>query len=187
MRAGIWGKAILAVIGTALTVLQGYGQSGTLAADGDYFKRHTALTDFVKLGVNDAGYAKCVTNINFRDPENTVKMVTMNSEDFRDDGQYYDLRANDGILTSVTLTSYSKGENPIPAGQYEKLQEEYLVHDELFEHLATGRLFPKLSLTCRVRSVHCEEFSEPGRSLCYRLGPPYRHLDFYDCHFTISW
>jgi hypothetical protein len=156
--------------------------------DEEYFKRNAALTDLARLGVNDEGYARCVTSINLRDTENNAKMVTLDETEFRDDGQNNDLRANDGILTSVKLFAYSKGESTLPAGVYQKTPDDYIVHDEIFEHLGSGRLpLPKISVSCKITVRGCGDFPEPQRTLCYQAGPPYVHFQFHGCHLSLSW
>jgi len=183
MRIRLLCVLILAV-GSFLLGDESYGQT----FEADYFKRNSALTDFAKLGVSEEGYARCATSINLRDPENTVKLITLDEEEFRDDGAGYDLRANDGILTSVKLFPYDKGESLIPAGQYRKLADDFLLHDELFEHLSAARFpLPKIYVSCNIRVTHCGSLPEPQRSECYQAGPPYTHFHFYGCHLALTW
>ncbi len=144
-----------------------------------YFKKNTALTDFSKIGVNNKQYAKCLKNVNFLEPGNTMNITIVGKTEFRDDGRNYDLAADDGILTSTTLFLYDEGETVLPAGGIEMNKQEYLLHDEIFEH--TGRFPIKFHISCKTKWVPCNQLPYPMSTVCNEMGPPYGLLVFYDC------
>lgn len=187
MRKYLSFGTVLLLIGAVLASGSSKAQSTSFQTDPVYFQKNLALTNFVRLGVDGQTFARCVRAVNYLEPAITPKLARLKGEEFRDDGQGFDLRANDGILTSVKSFSYLKGETVIPAGQYQKSASEYVVHDELFEHIGTERLpFPGIRIRCKARTIFCSDLPEPARTFCYRLGPPYSSIEFYDCEIEIS-
>ena len=157
-----------------------------VSGDEAYYKKNTALTEFSRLGVNAKQFAKCLRVVNYLDADRRLNVLKMGKLEFKDDGQGYDLVANDGILTSVDLAFYEPGEQVLPAGSYAYPKEEYLVHDPLFEHLSTAKVpLPRLRIACRTRWVPCSQMPHPINIICQEMGPPYGSLEFYDCHFEL--
>lgn len=186
MRKNLWAVGLLMLIGSLAPGL-GLAQSVDFQSDPNYFQKNSALTDFVRLGVDAQTFARCVRSRNYLEPSLNPKLARLNGEEFRDDGAGYDLRANDGILTSVRSFAYGKGETVIPQGQYQKSGSDIMIHDDLFEHLGAERIpFPGIRIKCKTKTVHCADFPEPARTICYRLGPPYTTIEFYDCEIEFT-
>ncbi len=156
-------------------------------AEEEYFKKHTALTEFSRLGVNYKQYAKCVRYVNYLEPSKIVKLIVLGKEEFRDDGQNYDLMANDGILTSTLLFFYAEGENVLPIESYENSKEDYLIHDEMFEHKESGKIpSPKIYIKCKFKWVDCNELPHPQNIICNAMGWPYGSFKLIECDFGFS-
>src|SRR5687768_6901710 len=84
-----------------------------------YAKTNIAVTKFRYLGVTQKQYVKCVETENFLDPEKNLKFLTIEKAVYADDGHGYDLIANDGILTSNQLSTYT-GTPYITPGTYKE-------------------------------------------------------------------
>ena len=177
---------LIATTAFGLTVRGQIDNGETMAGEGEYFRKNVALTEFSRLGVNAKQFARCLKVVNFLEADRLLNVLKMGKMEFKDDGQGYDLVANDGILTSLTLDYYDPGDEVLPVGSYAYPKDEYLVHDPQFEHLATEKLpLPRLRISCKTRWVPCSQMPHPINVICQEMGPPYGSLEFYDCHWEL--
>ena len=160
---------------------------GSPETEETYFKKHSAFTDFSRLGVNQKQFAKCVKNVNYLEEEKTLNVVFFGKTEYKDDGKNYDVVANDGILTSSELFFYGDRETVLPPGEYLRSNEDYIVYDDLFEHMGSERLPPliKVRVKCKNRWVHCSEMPNPFSQICYEMGPPFGSFVF-ECVLELS-
>jgi hypothetical protein len=94
-----------------------HAQDDTIEDWGSYVKSNIAVSKFRILGVTPKQYAKCLETENFYEPEKRLKFLVIGKTIFTDDGQGYDLKADDGILTSKQLFYYYSRANLL-RGEY---------------------------------------------------------------------
>lgn len=153
----------------------------------NYVRSNIAISKFKVLGVNRKQYAKCLQTENFLEPESQLKYVVIDKTTFADDGNGYDLKAGDGILTSTELFTYTKGA-PVEGGTYQETAEYHtIITDPLFEHTSEAGRSSSIGIKCKTKFVPCNQLSEPAHQwLCNWAGWPYGEIIFYDCQIDFS-
>ena len=153
-----------------------------------YVKRNIALTKFKVLGVNSKQYAKCAESVNFLETEKKLRYTVIDRVEFADDGANYDLVANDGIMTSRTLFTYSEGTAAVDAGRYTTPQNEVFVYDTQFAYSGTGRAGgPSLGITCDLRWRECSSWPSNLQSICREFSWPFTgYLEATNCRITFG-
>lgn len=150
-----------------------------------YSRAHIAFTDFKLLGVSESEYAKCVESVNYLEPLKRHKLVIIGDEIFVDDGQNYDLVANDGILTSSILSKYAEGILPIEPGKYRHVKQRIIIHDASFEEGKNSGIEGKLSVECNIVWLSCGQMTGIHQILCKIIGWPWGIFILKDC--KIGW
>jgi hypothetical protein len=162
-------------------------QGGVLNSD-TYCKANVGLSNFKLLGVSPSQYAKCLEAKNYLEEAKKVKMVTIDGVDFVDNGENYDLVANDGILTSKSLFKYEGTGTAIGVGQYKNTKDNQLVYDISFAHLSkiqSGGLSGKLSVACNFAWVNCNSWPQAYQSICNSITWPFSgYLSITNCRIT---
>ena len=167
--------------------MQGYAQGIEPENDPDetYVKQNIGLTNFKILGISRKQYAKCLESMNFLEPQKKLRYTVTEKVEFADDGQGYDLVANDGIMTSKVLFYYEQGTPYADPGQYLSPKENPFVHDRLFAH-TTSKI--SVSVDCDVRWIKCSEWPSNLQNICKSFSWPFKgYLDFSNCKFGIKW
>jgi hypothetical protein len=148
-----------------------------------YAKTNIAVTKFRILGVTEKQYVKCVETENFLEPEKNLKFVIIEKATYTDDGQGYDLKADDGILTSNQLSSYP-GPDYTPPGTYrESPYYNELLADETFAH--RPGLTEKIIIKCKFKWVNCSDLPEGPRKVICLLA--YGSFTISECEVTFEW
>jgi len=149
-----------------------------------YSRANIAFTNFRLLGVNASEYVKCVESVNFPEPSKRHKLIIIGEEIFTDDGQHYDLRANDGILTSTGLSKYHESITPIEPGKYRNAKQDIIIYDESFVHIKNPGIAAKLKIECNLIWVPCSQMTGAQQALCNIIGWPWGIFILKDCKIT---
>ena len=161
-------------------------QSGEFEA---YGKANIAFTNFKLLGVSNTEFAKCVESINYLDPSKTLRFAKINGVVFADDGNNYDLVANDGILTSMVLFKYTLDTPIVDIGVYRLIKNNTTIYDVDFKHkvLADSQGRFGISITCKFVYVPCSAWPPPIQKLCRQLSWPFiGSYEVTECSVTIE-
>src|SRR5687768_14847262 len=146
----------------------------------EYAKTNIAVTKFRMLGVTQKQYVKCVETENFLEPEKKLKFLMIEKAIYADNGQGYDLVADDGILTSNQLSNYTGSEYISPGSYKETPYFNEIVADELFAFRTT--LAEKFSIKCKVKWVKCSDLPEgPQKTVCFLAGWPFGGFTLIEC------
>ena len=166
-------------------VINSYSQTDGMDADEQYCRANLAFTNPMLLGVNEFNYARCVRSENYLEPDKRGAKVVINGVDFLDDGRNNDLIANDGILTSNQLYSYSKGSIILQAGQYRLSANNFILTDPIFAY--TRQIAPdRIKISCKFVWVRCSSWPQEYRQICYRMCWPFNgHFQIAEC--TVSY
>jgi len=141
--------------------------------DENYARAHIAYTDFSRLGLSPTSFTHCVKAVNFLEAGKVPGIVTINGEEFRDDGVNNDRIAHDGILTSVKVYAYEKGAPVLSIGNVQPPDNSKFVFDEGFQHESTIPESFAFSIKCKFKWVSCDTWPENIRSLCLRFSWPF--------------
>lgn len=182
-------KAVFTIIILSFISYQSHSQSEDTQDYETYSKANIALTSFKILGINNNQFAKCVESINYLEPSKKHKLVIIEGVQFLDDGNNYDLLANDGIMTSIVLFSYSEEATIIPATEYQKLKKDYIFYDSAFLYKATVNNTPQTEgwgISCKLKWVKCSAWPPPYQSICRQFSWPFNGgFELTEC--TITW
>lgn len=152
-----------------------------------YARAHIAYTDFMRLGVTTSTYAKCLKAKNYLEPGKVPGILTINGEEFRDDGMLYDQKADDGILTSVKLSNYEKGSAIAVIGAYQMSARNNFLCDEQFSH---GNEEPEMfgfKIKCKFVWVSCYTWPIEARNLCLQISWPFNgYFTATECEIEVS-
>ena len=152
-----------------------------------YARAHIAYTDFMKLGVTSTTYAKCAKVINYFEPGKVPGLLNINGEEFRDDGKIYDLKAGDGILTSIKVSNYEKGSTIAGIGLYQLPSSQKFLCDEKFSHENTEPGMFGFKIKCKFVWVSCYSWPIELRSLCLQSSWPFNgYFTATECEIEIS-
>lgn len=170
-------KLLLCTVALIGFCLIGQAQnSSDISNEALYVKRNVAMTHFKFLGINAKQYAKCLETVNYLEPEKRIRLVMIDREEYADDGQGFDLVANDGILTSKQAVNYSTGQTVIAIGHYTPALNNPLVHDPLFAHTdrvngVMGKFGIKIK--CNVSWESCNDWPPHLQQLCKDITWPF--------------
>lgn len=162
-----------------------HAQDDTIEDWGSYVKSNIAVSKFRILGVTPKQYAKCLETENFYEPEKRLKFLVIGKTTFTDDGQGYDLKADDGILTSNQLFYYSSRANLLP-GEYKETPDfNELLADEEFAY--RPETTEKLIIRCKFKWTKCKDLSTPQQALiCQIAGWPFGGFEILECEITFE-
>lgn len=150
-----------------------------------YSKAHIAFTNFKLLGISESEYAKCVESVNYQEPLKRHKLVIIGEEIFVDDGQHYDLKANDGILTSTSLSKYAEAVAPVEPGKYRSVKQNVIFFAESFVHSKNPEIAGKFSIECNIVWMSCSQMTGAYQILCKIIGWPWGVFVLKDC--KVAW
>ena len=184
-------KMVIFITIISLVAYQSHAQTDDTPDYEAYSRAHMALTNFKMLGINTNQFAKCVESVNYLDPSNRHKLVIIEGVQFADDGNNYDLKANDGILTSVQLSDYTKESKRIPAGIYQPVKNNAIVYDAIFLHadkVSGNSLQPDgFSISCKLIWVKCSSWPIPYRQFCRDFSWPFNGgFEIAECTFKFD-
>ena len=155
---------------------QAFSQNDQLAEFEAYGKAHIAFTNFKLLGVSISEFAKCVESINYLDPSKTLRIAKIDGVFFADDGNNYDLVANDGILTSMVLFKYAMATQIVEIGDYRMIKNNTTIYDVDFKHkemIDSQMKSIGFSITCKFVYVPCSSWPPPIQRLCMQFSWPF--------------
>lgn len=139
-----------------------------------YARANIAYSQFMKLGLTDQLYAKCVKGVNYLEPGKIPAIVSIDGEEYRDDGSLHDLVKGDGIFTSKETSKYRDGELRAEPGKYYVLQTNYIIHDSTFAHVIEKKIAGELiKIICELVWISCESWPEDIRRICYEFSWPF--------------
>lgn len=151
-----------------------------------YARAHIAYTDFMRLGVSNNAFVKCVKAVNYFESGIVPKIVNINGEEFRDDGLNYDLKASDGVLTSSKATPYEKDNPVIAIGTYQISSIGKTLYNDGFLHENSVNRASAFIIKCTWVWVSCYTWPENIRELCFRMSWPfYGYWEVKEC--TLGW
>lgn len=130
----------------------------------------------VKSGETEKS-ARSFLLLNFDQNNNLAKEYNVQGHLFTDDGQKNDLKANDGIYTSVDLFKNSKEDEK----NYLMKSDSFKYEDELAQYISVNKFGVKVG--CKVRHVR-SGYSLLGIDCSRCIGGC---IEFYDCEVTVSW
>ena len=163
-----------------------FAQDVAVEDNGDYVKSNIAVSHFKILGVTRKQYARCIETENYLEPDKKLKFLVVDKTSFADDGQGYDLKEGDGILTSTELSSYNSAGYVLPGDYKESEDYNTVIADESFAFYNTVNQAGKIKVICRFKWVPCNQMSNPGQIwLCNWAGWPYGSFVVTDCE--IHW
>lgn len=156
--------------------------------DEAYARANLAYTDFMKLGISQTEYVRCVKVKNYLEPGITPKIVSIDGVEYKDDGKGYDTKEGDGILTAVKPTSYAKGAAVIGTGTYYVLPGNYFICDDLFKHgSSAAELILKIKINCEFEWVSCNTWPPEVRRYCFQFNWPFvGYLALKKCEFGVE-
>lgn len=114
--------------------------------------------------------------LNFNKDNKLSKEYCVDEHIYTDDGEKNDLKAGDGIYTSIDLFENLKEEKP----NYLMKSEAFEFNDELEQQISTNKWVVKIG--CKVRHVRTGYTTILGLDCAHVLGGC---IEFYDCE--ISW
>lgn len=168
----------------------GYSQDMGVLDEENYVKKNVALTKFKILGVNAKAYAKCIESQNFAETSRQIRYTELEKVEFVDNGEDYDLVANDGIMTSKTLFGY-EGQPVLSPGEYKEVRTNVGIHDPQFEHvqkLSTQEGKIKVLFTCGFYWKPCSAWPPAAQNICRRLSWPFSGgLVVHNCSVEVGW
>lgn len=162
-----------------------HAQDDTVDDWGSYVKSNVAVSKFRILGVTPKQYAKCLETENYFEPEKKLKFLVIDKTIFSDDGQGYDLKADDGILTSNQLFYYSGRSRVIPGDYKESPDYNQLLAADEFVY--RPELTEKLIIRCKFKWNKCKDFPTPQQVLiCQIAGWPFGGFEILECEITFE-
>lgn len=172
------------VVTNLLLVKASYSQNDNMDADEEYCRANIAFSNPMILGVTDKNYAHCIRSQNYAEPDKPAGKIVINGVDFLDDGRNNDLIANDGIMTSNQLFTYSKGDVILFPGQYRLSKSNLILYDSIFRH--GSQVEPdKFKLSCKFVWVKCSSWPQEYQRICLRLCWPFTgNFEVTECEFT---
>ena len=155
--------------------------------EGSYFKANVAVTKFRVLGINEKQYARCLETENFLEADKKLKFLVIDKTSFADDGQGYDLKADDGILTSNQLFNYTNNRFVTPNTYQESPDYNSILADELFRHHEDGNAGKfKIIIGCKFKWVPCSQMNYWQALACNAMAPPYGSFVVSECEIRIE-
>lgn len=180
-------------MGILLVTNFGFCYSQTAEQETDYIKMNMQYTDFSILGIGENFYTHTLTVLNISgDTKRTIRSQVFQGEEFLDDGLGFDIKANDGILTSKR--KYASTQKLFVAkGQY-KMVSDIVIADSKYAYSKYQQDYnskkPKIKVTvdCDFHSVPCCNCSSDCGA-CKLGWWPHSCVEFSNCHvtFTIDW
>jgi hypothetical protein len=155
---------------------------------GSYFKTNVAISKFRILGINQKQYAKCVETENFLEPEKRLKFLVIDKTSFADDGQGYDLKADDGVLTSNQLFNYTENRFVAVNSYQESPDYNSILADEHFAFYDNGSHSGKFKIIigCKFKWVPCSQMSYFQAIACNAVGWPWGSFMITECEVKIE-
>ncbi|MBK7562506.1 MAG: hypothetical protein IPP43_04860 [Chitinophagaceae bacterium] len=170
-------KIVIFITVLSLVTYQSYSQADGTPDYEEYSRAHMALTNFKMLGINKNQFAKCVESVNYLDPSKRHRLTIIEGVQFADDGKNFDLIANDGIMTSVQLSDYTKESVVLPTGIYLPVMNNTIVYDSHFLHVdqisGKSQQPEGFSISCKLNWVKCSAWPIPYRQFCRDFSWPF--------------
>ncbi|HLP63210.1 hypothetical protein [Flavobacterium sp.] len=143
---------------------------------GQTFEQSVAIKLGSRITTKEGGTSKSARSItlsNFNESYKLLSVYVLNGVDFTDDGKYNDLRAGDGIYTSVQLLPNPRGTSSVGS---------YLISDDFkyMENLISST--SKIKIGCKIRHVR-SGFSILGTNCATNCCGC---TEFYDCEISIE-
>lgn len=153
-----------------------------------YWKKNIAISKFKILGVNQKQYAKCLETENYFEPDKNLKFLLLDKTSFADDGQGYDLKAGDGILTSNQLFAYTSNSYVLQGSYQASPDHDAILADEQFAHQTNNGLAEKFKIifSCKFKWVPCSEMSYWQAIACNAMGWPHGSFRITECELKIE-
>lgn len=149
-------KKTFFLLGILLTGFLSIAQQET-EYEADAFSRHVALTDAYTRNLDSKSFVKEIKLVNFSGLALLPEGFGIKDDSFADNGKGYDLKAGDGIYTSLDRYEITKSQAGHPAGARVQVLKN-IIADQSFAHddkLAKGAYTGKFVIKCHFYKCGC--------------------------------